>query len=150
MTASRAVSRQMLHSNVARSRSRSPSALPPLLLPPGPSRSLLLSPAVDPPLLAGPMSLEDRGPAAAIVFTVQVRKVEPPDTRPDPSRANVSWQSKASVTGPTLPLSLHLSHDFRFRKNRRGAGTIEIVSTHYENINNNIIIIGYTAYYSYY
>lgn len=73
MTASLAVSKQMLHSNVARSCSRSPSALPPLLLPPGPSR---FSPAVDPPLLAGPMSLEDRGPAAAIVLTVQTRKTK--------------------------------------------------------------------------
>ena len=76
ITASLAVSKQMLHSKVARSRSRSLSPLPPLLLPPpGPSRSLLLSPAGNPPLLAGPPSLEYRESAAAITFNelVEIR-----------------------------------------------------------------------------
>lgn len=44
-----------------------------------------------------------------------------PATCLDPSRANVSRESQASVTGPKLLLlllSLHLSHDFRFRENR--------------------------------
>lgn len=66
MTASLAASKQMLHSKVARSGSRSPSPLPPS--PPSPSRPLLLSPAENPALLAGPPSLEDRGSAAAIIL----------------------------------------------------------------------------------
>ncbi|KAG7225441.1 hypothetical protein INR49_027435 [Caranx melampygus] len=81
MTASLAVSKQMLHSKVARSRSRSLSPLPPLLLPPPPPKlllppdpSLLPSPAENPPLLAGPPSLEDRGFAAAIMLTEQAKK----------------------------------------------------------------------------
>lgn len=85
MTASLAGSKQMLHSNVARSRSLSPLA-PPLLLPLGPSPSLL-PPAVNPPLLAGPPSLEDRGPAAAIIFNVQARKLtqhNPAQSQPNP------------------------------------------------------------------
>lgn len=96
MTASLAGSKQMLHSNVARSRSRSLSPLaPPLLLPLGPSPSLL-PPAVNPPLLAGPPSLEDRGPAAAIVFNVQVRKLthHNPTTRQNLTQANISSQKK--------------------------------------------------------
>ena len=61
MTASLAVSKQMLHSNVARSRcSRSPSPPPPPPpLPPGP-------PLLPLSRLAAPPSLEARGSAAAI------------------------------------------------------------------------------------
>lgn len=89
MTASLAVSRQMLHSKLARSRSRSrslaPLTPPPLLLPLGSSPPLL--PAAVNAEPAGPPPLEDRGPAAAIMFTVQVRKLA---TRHSPSQANIS------------------------------------------------------------
>lgn len=63
MTASLAVSKQILHSNVARSRSRSPS--PPFPL--EPSRSLLFSSDGN-PLLAGPPSFES--PVSADAITV--------------------------------------------------------------------------------
>lgn len=117
MTASLAVSKHMLHSKVARSRSRSPSPLlpPPLLLPPGPSRSLLLSPAGNPPLLAGPPSLEDRGSAAAIIFIVQVWKVTHRPNPHGPDSSNVSRESEATTSVTEAAAVALLNEDFRFR-----------------------------------
>lgn len=111
MTASLAGSKQMLHSNVARSRSGSLS--PPLLLPLGPSPSLL-PPAANPPLLAGPPSLEDRGPAAAIIFNVHVQKW----MRHSPRRANVSSRISYRSKCDSSASAAHAPSggNFRFRE----------------------------------
>ncbi|MEQ2205034.1 hypothetical protein XENOCAPTIV_023488 [Xenoophorus captivus] len=100
MTASLAVSKQMLHSKVARSRSLSP-LLPPLLPPPGPSRSLLLSPAWNPPVLAGPPLLENRGSVAAMMLAAKrVKKkehTEPEQLQRGPNRAGISEKSEVTA-----------------------------------------------------
>lgn len=109
MTASLAVSKQMLHSKVARSGSLSPPAPLLLLPPPAPSRSLLLSPAGNPPLLAGPPLLEKRGSVAAMTLApaelVNGQNVNENRARnPTSARFPTQAEGKARVRGKLLPL----------------------------------------------